>query len=289
MRSFVVTGVSSGIGRAVVECLIGHGAQVFGSVRTAADADSIAGAIASDRFTPLQFDVTDQTAVQAAAADVRRHLNGATLSGLVANAGAAVPGPLLHLPLAEFRHQLEVNLVGQLGVIQAFAPVLGVDRSLNGPPGRIVTMSSVSGKLVRPFIGAYAASKHGLEALSAALRRELQLYGIDVIVIGPGAVVTPIWDKARPSANRYDDTDYGTAYRTFGQLALESGRTGLPAGRIADLTWTALTTVRPRTRYTAVRRWLSDWFLPRYLPARWIDRMVANRLGLNPLPPIARM
>jgi NAD(P)-dependent dehydrogenase (short-subunit alcohol dehydrogenase family) len=141
------------------------------------------------------MDVTDKQAVEQAAARVSAGLGSATLTGLVNNAGVAVPGALLHLPLEEYRRQLEVNLVPQLSVTQTFAPLLGADTKRKGQPGRIVNISSTAGKIGLPFLGAYVASKHALEGMSESLRRELMIYGIDVIVIVPGSVVTAIWDK----------------------------------------------------------------------------------------------
>jgi NAD(P)-dependent dehydrogenase (short-subunit alcohol dehydrogenase family) len=197
MQSIVITGVSTGIGWGVTKLLIERGCRVFGSVRREEDAERLRREF-GEPFIPLFFDVTQEEKVHAAAEQVRAQLNGETLFGLINNAGIAVGGPLMHLPTDEFRHQLEVNLVGVLIVTKAFLPLLGADRSLRGRPGRILNISSVSGKIGYPFMGPYAASKHGLEGFSESLRRELMLYGIDVIIIGPGSVATAIWDKAEP-------------------------------------------------------------------------------------------
>ena len=282
MKHVVVTGVSSGIGWATVSVLAKQGVHVFGGVRTRDDGQRLVAAF-GDRVTPLMFDVTDTQSIGLAAARVRDVLGGRTLYGLVNNAGIAVPGPLLHLSAEEIRHQFEVNVVGQIMVIQAFAPLLGADPAFTGAPGRIVNISSISGKMARPFVGIYAASKHALEAVSESSRREMMPYGIDVIVVGPGAVVTPIWDKGKAAANgRFDETDYGSACRAFQDFAEQMARTGLPAERIGAVIWKALSTPRPRVRYAVVGRPILDWFLPRLLPARMVDRMVARRLGLSP-------
>jgi len=280
MKQVMVTGSSTGIGWATVSVLAGKGVHVCVGVRNEADAQRLV-AVFGDRVTPLVFDVTDPEAVGRAAARVREALGGRTLYGLVNNAGIAVPGPLLHLSTDEIRHQLEVNVIGQITVIQAFAPLLGVDRALSGAPGRIVNISSISGKMARPFFGPYAASKHALEAISGSLRRELMLYGIDVVVVGPGAVVTPIWDKGKASTSgRFDDTDYAAASRAVQEFIEEMGRTGLPGERIGAVIWKALSTPRPRVRYAVVGRPILDWFVPRLLPARMVDRIIAKRLGL---------
>jgi NAD(P)-dependent dehydrogenase (short-subunit alcohol dehydrogenase family) len=282
MPSVVVTGASTGIGLGTTRVLIEHGLHVFGSVRKAADAERLKATF-GEKITPLIFDVIDEPAVHAAAAQVRTALAGSTLLGLVNNAGIAVGGPLLHLPTAEFRTQMEVNLVGPLIVTQAFAPLLGADRSLRGQPGRIVNISSVGGRIGAPFVGAYAASKHGLEGFSESLRRELMLYGIDVIIVGPGAVATPIWDKAESSdASPYDATEYGPLLRRFQAYFIADGRKGLPPERVGATVYEALTAAKPRTRYAVVRRFVADWLLPTLLPRRMVDQAIASRLGLTP-------
>lgn len=276
----VVTGASTGIGLATARVLAGHGVHVFGSVRRDADAERVRAEI-GDRFTPLVFDVTDADAIRAAVPRVRGALDGHTLWGLVNNAGIAVGGPLIHQPLDEVRRHLEVNVIGALAAVQAFAPLLGVDRSLTGKPGRIINISSVAGRLSAPFLGAYAASKHALEGMSGSLRRELMMYGIDVIIINPGSVATPIWDKAEASdATRYAGTDYAPILPRFLGAALRSGRSGLPADAVGEAVWTALTTPRPRTFYPVVGRRLLTWTIPLALPARLLDRLIAKRLGM---------
>lgn len=280
MNPVVVTGVSSGIGWGTVKVLIGRGVRVFGSVRTQADADRLQAEF-GELFTPLIFDVTDEAAVRAAAEQVRGALNGERLGGLVNNAGVAVPAALAGQPLAEFRQQLEVNLTGPLAVTQAFLPLLGTDPSLVGPPGRIVNVSSVGARLSPPFLGAYVASKAGLEALSASLRRELLLYGIDVIVVVPGAVRSAIWDKAEAGeAARPDSGDYAPTMRRFAATFINDGRAGFPPERVGEAIWTALSAARPRLRYEVVPRPLTGWVLPRALPARMLDRIIGRQLGL---------
>jgi NAD(P)-dependent dehydrogenase (short-subunit alcohol dehydrogenase family) len=194
MRSVVITGASTGIGWASAKLLLDRGFRVFGSVRKQADADRLKAEFGAN-FTPLIFDVTDE-AVLAAAREVRNSLNGETLAGLVNNAGIAVSGPVLELAADEFRRQMEVNFIGPVIATQAFGPLLGSDPALKGPKGRIVMISSVAGKHGNPMTSAYSASKHAIEGLSESLRRELMLFGIDVIIIAPGAVKTPIWSKA---------------------------------------------------------------------------------------------
>jgi NAD(P)-dependent dehydrogenase (short-subunit alcohol dehydrogenase family) len=199
----------------------------------------------------------------------------------VNNAGIAVAGPLLYLKLDEFRQQIEVNLTGQLIVTQAFAPLLGADRSRKGEPGRIVMISSVGGKNANPFMGPYNASKFALEGLSEALRRELMIFGIDVIVVGPGAVATPIWDKADSvDVSQYANTPYVKSLTAVKDFMLETGRKGFPPEKLGEVVHKALTVAKPKTRYTVTPEPFMN-FLMLNLPKRMVDNMVAGRLGLK--------
>ena len=279
-RSVVVTGASTGIGWGTVKVLIGRGFEVFGGVRKQSDADRLKKEF-GNAFTPLLMDVTDSAAVARGADKVGAALGQRRLAGLVNNAGIAVPGPLLHLPLAEFRRQLEVNLIGPLGLVQAFAPLLGTDKGRRGAPGRIVNISSVGGKVGAPFLGAYVASKHGLEGMSESMRRELLLYGIDVIVVGPGAVVTQIWDKAEAEEyGPYRATDYGTILDRFAKYFIGQGRKGLAPEAVGEVVYKALTAARPRVRYAVLAKRFQDWTLPRLLPKRMVDRLIGRQTGL---------
>jgi NAD(P)-dependent dehydrogenase (short-subunit alcohol dehydrogenase family) len=281
MRGVVVTGVSTGIGWGTTKVLVSKGVHVFGSVRKTQDAERLSAEFGS-AFTPLQFDITEEKAVHTAALQVRDRLHGQTLFGLVNNAGIAVPGTLQHLSVADYRFQLEVNLVGQLIVTQAFLPLLGADATLTGKPGRIINISSVGGKIGAPFLGAYVASKHGIEGFSESLRRELMVYGIDVIIVAPGSVATPIWDKAETvDLTLYAHTPYADAIKKFRHHALTSGRKGYPPERVGNVVWKALTTPFPRTRYAVVPQRLLNWTIPSCLPCRLIDKIIAGYLRLS--------
>jgi NAD(P)-dependent dehydrogenase (short-subunit alcohol dehydrogenase family) len=281
MKSVVVTGASTGIGWGCVKVLVGKGFHVFGSVRKQADADRLSKEFGAS-ITPVIFDVTDEAAVKAGARAVSEKLKGETLAGLVNNAGIAVAGPLLHLEISEFRKQMEVNVTAQVIVTQAFAPLLGAapDRK-SATPGRIVMMSSVGGKTASPFVGPYSASKFALEGLSEALRRELMIYGVDVIVIAPGAINTPIWDKADSvDVTPYANTPYKKALDNVRSYMLKIGREGLPPERIGETVHEALTASSPKTRYVVTPQPLTNW-LGLNLPARFFDKQIAKRLGLE--------
>lgn len=281
MKSVVVTGVSTGIGWGIAKVLIQNGYRVFGSVRRQQDAERLSREFGPS-FVPLTFDVTDESAVGAAAEQVRDRLNGETLFGLVNNAGIAVPGPLIHLATDEFRHQLEVNLVSVLIVTKAFVPVLGADRSLRGGPGRIINISSVGGKNGGPFLGAYSASKHGLEGFSESLRRELMLYGIDVIIVGPGSIATPIWDKAEQlDTSIYEKTEYAQAALRVQNYMIRDGRNGYPPEKVGEVVLHTLTTAKPRVRYAVIPGSSFQRIIQMLLPKRMVDNIIAKRLGFK--------
>jgi NAD(P)-dependent dehydrogenase (short-subunit alcohol dehydrogenase family) len=281
MRSVVITGASTGIGWACAKLLLDRGFRVFGSVRKQTDADRLKGEFGAN-FTPLIFDVTDDAAVLAAAREVRSALNGETLAGLVNNAGIAVSGPVLELAADEFRRQMEVNFIGPIIATQAFGPLLGADPSLKGPKGRIVMMSSVAGKNGNPITAPYSASKHALEGLSESLRRELMLFGIDVIIIAPGAVKTPIWDKAEEvDISTYKNSPYLPMLEKIRAFMLNLGATGLPPEAIAEKVFGALTLPKPKVRYVIAPDPVQV-FMAGVLPKRMLDRIIAKRLGLTP-------
>ncbi len=281
MKSVVVTGASTGIGWGCVKVLAGKGFHVFGSVRKQADADRLSKEF-GDKFTPLLFDVTDEAAVKAGARQVAEKLKGETLFGLVNNAGIAVAGPLLHLEISEFRKQMEVNVTAQVIVTQAFAPLLGAAPGANAKtPGRICMMSSVGGKVGSPFMAPYNASKFAMEGLSESLRRELMIYGVDVIIIAPGAINTPIWDKAdQVDVTRYANTPYKKSLEAVRTYMLKIGKAGFPPERIGETVWTALTAAKPKTRYVVTPGPLTNW-MGVHLPKRTMDNIVAGRLGLK--------
>ena len=280
MKSIVVTGASTGIGKSITEMLIQKGFHVFGSVRKQADAERLRSDLGA-AFTPLTFDITDEAAVHAAATQVREQLKGETLFGLVNNAGIAVAAPMLYLKPDDFRKQIEINVTGQLIVTQAFTPLLGADRSLNGKPGRIVNITSVSGKNGSPFLGAYAASKHALEGLSESMRRELMLYGIDVIIVAPGPIATPIWDKAEDvDAEQYRNTDYYESGKKFQKYTIKKGRSGLPPEAVSKAVVKALTAANPRVRYAINPNPFMSWLMS-LLPKRLLDSIMAKGLGLH--------
>jgi NAD(P)-dependent dehydrogenase (short-subunit alcohol dehydrogenase family) len=275
-RSVLITGCSTGIGRACALRLHNAGWCVFAGVRREADAD----ALSSEGLRPVILDVTDEASIREAMTTMAAGDGADALDGLVNNAGIAVPGPVEMLSSESLRSQLEVNLVGLAAVTRACLPML------RKAQGRIVNMSSVSGRVAYPFLGAYAASKFGVEALSDALRVELRPWGIRVILVEPGSVRTPIWDKGQTG---YDELRagtqdekwalYGDTITRFAEMTRQAGEQGMAADGVAALVEKALTARRPRARYMpgiGIRIGLK---IARMMPTRLWDWMVARKLG----------
>jgi len=281
-KDVVVTGVSTGIGRGTTKVLISKGFRVFGSVRKQADAESLQKEF-GDGVVPLIMDITDADAVHQAAQKVGSMIGDRNLVGLVNNAGIVVSGPLLYMRPSEYRRQLDVNMVSPLVVIQAFAPLLGTDEKRRGPAGRIVTISSSTAKVAVPLLGAYSSSKSGLEGMSDVLRRELMLFGIDVVLIEPGTVNTAMYDKGeKEDLSEFKPTEYWAAVQQFQKYIVTEARTnGLPPERLGEAVHVALTTAKPKARYAVVPQRFKNWTLPRLLPTRMLDAQLAKMLGLT--------
>jgi hypothetical protein len=223
-KDVVVTGVSTGIGWGTTKVLVSKGFRVFGSVRKQADADRLQSEFGNG-FVPLMMDITDADAVHQAAQQVGSMIGDRNLVGLVNNAGIVVSGPLLYLRPSEYRRQLDVNMISPLVVIQAFAPLLGTDKKRQGPAGRIVNISSTGAKVAIPLLGAYSSSKAGLEGMSDALRRELMLFGIDVVIIEPGTVNTAMYDKGeKEDLSEFKQTEYWGAVQNFQKFIVAEAR-----------------------------------------------------------------
>lgn len=280
-KSVVITGASTGIGAAAAKYLADHGWRVFAGVRKDADGDQLRELSAG--IEPLQLDVTKSGDLEAAVTTIAERLSGEKLGGLVNNAGIASMGPLALQPLDEFKAHFEVNTFGLMAATQAFLPQLGMNTDLLGGPGRIVNITSVGGKLASPFLGAYVGTKHAGEAITDALRRELVVYGIEAIAIGPGAVKTPIWEKAeeKNADTPYADSAWAESLKTYEQVMIEAGREGLPPEAVARDIELALTRSKPKARYAPVPNKLTNFSIPTRLPKRWVDGIFQSRFGLR--------
>jgi NAD(P)-dependent dehydrogenase (short-subunit alcohol dehydrogenase family) len=268
----VVTGASTGIGEATVLHLKTLGFDAVGAVRKDEDAERLE----ARGIRTVRIDVTDAGQIAAA----RDALGDIALAGLVNNAGIAVAAPLEFLPMDRLRQQLEINLVGQAAVTQAFLPALRRAR------GRIVNVSSIGGRVGLPLVGAYNASKFGLEGLSDSLRRELRPLGVDVILIEPGGVKTPIWQKSEQLADDMLEDVPPEAERLYGRLieAVRTGtqriarETGIEPREVAEVIGKALTASRPRTRYLVGTDAKLRARMAKVLPDRVMDRMIGRAL-----------
>ncbi len=277
----LVTGASTGIGAAVAAELDRRGWCVFAGVRSDEASRRLLEEI-SPRIVPLRIDVTDRETVAAAVTEIEKRCGDAGLAGLVNNAGIAVGGPLELVSDEDLRRQFEVNVLGLVAVTRAMLPLLRASR------GRIVNMGSVSGRIALPLLGAYAASKSALEALSDVMRVELARWGIEVAIVEAGSVKTPIWDKARTNAaalGRALDPEalalYGGELAAMQQVTLDEARSAMPVERVVRAVVHALTARRPRTRYPVdwrTRLWILWW---RSTPDRLRDRMI--RFGIRHL------
>jgi NAD(P)-dependent dehydrogenase (short-subunit alcohol dehydrogenase family) len=264
----VVTGTSSGIGLASALRLARAGWRVYGGVRSA----DAATALQDGGVEPLLLDVTDAEQIRIAADAI-----GPELHGLVDNAGIAIAAPLELVPLEELRRQLEVNVVGQVAVLQAFLPALRRGR------GRVVLMGSVGGRSALPFLGPYAASKHALEAFADVLRIELAPWGMTVSIVEPASVRTAIWTKGAEQADAMREglpaaaaALYAGRIAKFREVALKRGP-GIDPDVVAKAVEHALTASRPRPRYLVgrdahLRAWIER------LPTRLRDRVLARAL-----------
>ena len=268
----LVTGASTGIGAAAAKALRDKGLEVYAGVRKAEDAERAREA----GLQPVTVDVTDAATIAAAVEEV------GSLQALVNNAGVAVSGPVEYVPIEEWRKQLEINLIGQVAVTQAFLGALRV----GGPGGRIVNVSSIGGLIALPLAGPYAASKFALEAVSDTLRRELRAEGMHVSLIEPGGVKTPIWEKGVDTANSIEDAMPPEGQERYGALSrairaeVEKIATdrGMDPSVVADAIVHAVTADKPRTRYLLGRDAKLRWAIAKRVPDRWFDALVARSL-----------
>jgi NAD(P)-dependent dehydrogenase (short-subunit alcohol dehydrogenase family) len=276
----LVTGASTGIGRATALELADRGFDVFGTVRKKADGEKLAEA-SGGGVTPLTLDVTKSRTISAAAKAIEKASGKDGLAALVNNAGVAVAGPLELLPLDEFRHQIETNMTGHLAVTQAMLPLL------RRAEGRIVNITSIGGLVSYPFSGPYHASKWGLEALSDALRNELAPWNIDVIVVEPGSIATDIWDRGidradelREKLGEEGEKLYGEAMSAMTETMRKTGESGIPAEKAAKVIAKALTARRPKTRYLVGKDARGAITAKRTLSDRTFDRIVVKTTGI---------
>lgn len=287
--SVLITGSSTGIGQACALEFHRRGFQVFAGVRREQDGQRL-WEQTSDRLVPVLIDVTDAESIANTAAMIREATGEKGLAGLVNNAGITVAFPLEFIPLEELRRQLEVNVVGHVAVTQAMLPMLRTAR------GRIVNVSSISGRIAAPYVGPYAASKHALEAISDSLRIELRNFGIHVALIEPGDVATPIWQKSRAAADRLRDKmaaavggqvsqevrdGYAADIVAMREATTKMADSAISVDRVVRAVLHAMCARRPKTRYPVGAKSWAVVLLLRFLPDRTRDWIVRRSLGLK--------
>lgn len=277
MADILVTGASTGIGEACALRLDRGGHRVFAGVRRQVDADRLKEQ-GSERLTPVFLDVTDSVQVQAVAKDIASEAG--SLAGLVNNAGIGKGGPIEYLPIEDWRYQLEVNVIGQIGVTQAMLPLIRTGK------GRIVFIGSIGGKASSQLTGPYSASKFAIEAIGESLRHELRPWGMSVSVIEPGAIKTPIWEKASGEADRVEGElpeeareKYAKHLAAFRQAMAMQTRRGIPPERVARAVEHALFSSRPRTRYPVGPDAKIQSAMVRFLPDRTREAIVRRFAG----------
>jgi len=270
----LVTGSSTGIGRATALRLDREGWRVFAGVRRNEDAESLRSA-GSERLAPVTLDVTDPAQIAAAAGAIEEEVGEGGLDGLVNNAGVAILGPLETVPLEDFRRQIEVNLTAQVAVTQALLP------SIRRGHGRVVFVSSIGGRMALPFGAPYHAAKFGLEAVADCLRQELRPWKIPVSVIEPGSIDTPIWERGERIADdvaaRAPATQeelYGETIERFRGAVRRTAERGIPPEKVAAAIAHSLSARRPRTRYLVGADARGQALLKRVVPDRALDRLV---------------
>jgi NAD(P)-dependent dehydrogenase (short-subunit alcohol dehydrogenase family) len=271
-----VTGASSGIGETSARHLAGLGFNVFAGVRKESDGERIAG----ERIEALKIDVTDQDSVDAAVAQVAEAAGNTGLAALVNNAGIAVAAPLEYVDITEFQRQMDVNVTGMLRATQGFMPLIRQAR------GRIVNISSIGGRVAIPLVGPYAASKFAVEGLSDSLRRELRPWGINVALIEPGAVATPIWDKSIDESEAMMDQAppelierYGEVIEAISKESRKNATKGTPPQEVADAVAHAITSDKPKTRYLVGRDAKVRGPVAKIMPDRLMDAAIGRALG----------
>lgn len=276
-QAVLVTGAGKGIGAAITERLAGLGMLVFAGVRSDEDRQRWQ-AHSSGRVHALRLEVTDEVSIREAVQELRGALRGKQLTGVVNNAGIAVAGPLEFLPISELRRQLEVNVIGQIAVTQAVLPLLRESR------GRVINIGSIAGRSALPLTGPYSASKFAMEALTDSMRVELMPAGIDVIIIEPGVIATPIWDTSLKLGERLLSEMPKVAFEYYGGVIAAvkkramRGTGGLPPSVVAEVVVEALTARKPKTRYLIGRDARIRAMLQK-LPDRVRDRLIARQLA----------
>jgi len=281
MRTVLITGVSTGIGKSIAEILINNKFFVIGSVRKKEDASYLKEKY-PNKFEYVIFDVTNKGAIENSKKEVESIIdkNNSYLCCVINNAGVALGGPFSYLDIEVYKKQFEVNYFGLINVTKTFLDLL-IDSNKYPLKNKIINIGSISGKRSYPFVGPYTSSKFALEGLTDSLRRELLIHDIDVVLIEPGPIKTEIWNKVPDiKENPFLNTEYESALRKFNDVYVKMGKYGLHPDLIGNLALKILLTNKPKTRYVITPGKLMNYIIPGFLPDRWVDRLVGKMLGL---------
>lgn len=271
MKYALITGVSSGIGKATAIKFLQQGYYVFGSVRKAQDGKALKD-LFPELFHALIFDISNHEQVDKAFIEIQNIVGNHGLDVLINNAGVAEYGPIQHIAIEDLRRQFEINVFSNVYITQKSLPLLGADFNTT-KKGKVIVISSTGGVMTRPMLGPYSASKHAVEAIYDALRRELMLYKMDVIIIQPGPIKTDIWGKAKSGINPYENTDYGKIFDKLDDAVNQIEEIGLESKEVAEKIWSAFQAKSPKARYVITPKKLMFKLAMYVIPAKTLDKI----------------
>lgn len=279
-KTVVITGTSTGIGYGAAKAFTAAGYRVIATVRKTEDAERLKRELGENLY-PVLCDVTHPEQVATLPDHVKRISENGWLDSLVNNAGVEFIGPAEFQKMEDIRAEFETNVLALISVTQALLPLLGTDAKAQDHIGRIINISSICGVLALPFLSSYAATKFAVEGYSHSLRRELRMFGIKVIILGPGAIHSEMWAKDRLDGNLYIGTAYETAFAKFGAMNQRAERGAATPESVGEFIRTILEARRPKVRYVFTPGKLLNWTLPSILPHAWVDVLVSRMMGIK--------
>jgi len=282
MRTVLITGVSTGIGKSIAEQLLENKFYVIGSVRKEEDAKFLKEKYGKN-FDYVIFDVREQNTIKKSKSKVISILekNNSYLCSIINNSGIAIGGPVQYLDIEIFKKQFDVNYFGLISVTKIFLDLL-IQSNTYPLKNKIINIGSISGKRSYPFVAPYTSSKFALEGFTDSLRRELLIHNIDVVLIQPGPIKTAIWNKVpNIEDNPFLKTEYGESIRKFAKVYIEMGNKGLNPDIIGNRALKILQTNKPKTRYVITPNKLMNYLIPGFLPDRWVDKIIGKIFNLS--------
>jgi NAD(P)-dependent dehydrogenase (short-subunit alcohol dehydrogenase family) len=277
-KTILITGTSTGIGYGAAKAFTAAGYRVIATVRKTEDAERLMREL-GENLHPVLCDVTHPEQVATLPEHAKKISESGWLDGLINNSGIEFIAPAEFQKMEDIRAQFETNVFGLISVTQALLPLLGTDAKAHGHTGRIINVSSIGGVLALPFLSSYAATKHAVEGYSHSLRRELRLVGVKVIILGPGAIKSEIWNKNLLNGNLYQGTAYETAFAKFTAMMQRAERGGATPESIGEFIRTIFEAPRPKARYVFTPGRFQNWTLPSMLPHSWLDGVFSRMIG----------